>query len=155
FSLSRETRADRRYFLQSYTPYLPAAGNLELESHSIARYGQGDTTGTSWQNRIEFEYGMADPLTRGLHPHFIQPAGIDAPVTFDGPSLELIYQIAPPGRWAVDPAAYLEVRANGNDFELEPKLLLGRRIYRLVGVVNVIGEWERIVAGPEKGTTEK
>jgi hypothetical protein len=33
--------ADRRYFVQSYTPYLAPSGNLELEAFSIARSGQG------------------------------------------------------------------------------------------------------------------
>ena len=45
------SHADRRYFLQSYTPYLSPAGELELEIHSIARNGQGDSTNTGWTNR--------------------------------------------------------------------------------------------------------
>src|SRR5215471_16568094 len=147
--------ADRRYFLQSYTPYLAPTGNLELETTSIAASGQGDSTGTHWENRLEFEYGITDRLTGAAYLNFVQPAGEDAAMTFDGPSLELIYQLARPGRLPVDPAAYLEMRANGSEWELEPKLLLARRVYRLVGVVNVIGEFEGIQAGPEKGTMEK
>ena len=148
-------RADRRYFAQSYTPYLASANNLELEVISIARSGQGDSTGTSWQNRIEFEYGITDRLTGAAYLNFIQPAGLDAATTFDGPSLEFIYRFADPGRLPVDPAAYLEVRANGSELEVEPKLLLARRVYKLVSVVNAIGEWERHSAGTERGTTEK
>jgi hypothetical protein len=148
-------RADRRYFAQSYTPYLAPAGNLELEVVSIARPGQGDTTGTSWRNRIEFEYGITDRLTGAAYLNFVQPAGADAPLTFDGPSLEFIYQMAEPGRWLADPAAYLEVRANGGELELEPRLLLGRRIYRLVATVNVAGEFERRSVGDDEGKTEK
>ena len=152
---ARSAHADRRYFLQSYTPYVAPAGNLELEATSIAASGQGDSTGTAWKNRIEFEYGITDRLTGAMYLNFIQPAGFDAPTTFDGPSLEFIYRLAEPGRLPVDPAAYLEVRANGNELEVEPKLLLARRIYRLVTTVNVIGEFERINAGVNKGTTEK
>ena len=148
-------RADRRYFVQSYMPYLAPAGNLELEVISIAASGQGDTLGTVWKNRIEFEYGITDRLTGAAYLNFVQPAGVDAPLTFDGPSLEFIYRLADPGRLPVDPAAYLEVRANGNELEIEPKLLLARRIYRLVGAVNVIGEFERHDAGPDRGKTEK
>ena len=146
---------DRRYFVQSYTPYLAAAGNLELEVTSIATSGQGDTLGTAWHNRLEFEYGITDRLTGAAYLNFFQPAGTDAPLTFDGPSLEFIYRLADHGRLPVDPAAYLEVRANGSELEIEPKLLLARRIYQLVSTVNVIGEFERHDAGPERGTTEK
>jgi len=143
-------RADRRYFVQSYTPYLAPAGNLELEAATIAASGAGDSLGTSWENRIEFEYGITDHLTGAAYLNFIQPAGLDVPLSFDGPSVEFIYQLAQPGRLPVDPAAYLELRANGNELELEPKLLLGRRVYKLVGAVNVIGEFERVHEG---GTT--
>jgi hypothetical protein len=147
--------ADRRYFVQSYTPYVAPAGNLELEVTSIARSGQGDTTATAWQNRIEFEYGITDRLTGAAYLNFVQPPGLDSPTTFDGPSLEFIYRLAQPGKLPVDPAAYLEVRANGSELEIEPKLLLARRIYKLVSAVNVIGEFERISAGEDRGTTEK
>src|SRR6516225_1496854 len=83
--------ADRRYFVQSYTPYLAPSGNLEFEATSIALSGQGDSTATAWENRMEFEYGISDRLTGAFYLNFVQPAG-DAPTTFDGPSLELIYQ---------------------------------------------------------------
>ena len=147
--------ADRRYFVHSYTPWLAPAGNLELEVISIAASGQGDTTGTAWRNRIEFEYGISDRMTGAVYLNFVQPAGAEAASTFDGPSLELIYRLAESGRLPVDPAAYLEVRANGSELEVEPKLLLARRIYKLVGTLNVVGEFERHSAGPERGETEK
>lgn len=147
--------ADRRYFVQSYTPWLAPAGNLELETVTVARSGQGDSAATSWQNRVEFEYGVTDRFTAAAYLNFVQSAEENAASRFDGPSLEFIYALADRGRLPVDPGAYFEVRANGSELELEPKLLLARRIYKLVGVVNVIGEWERITAGADKGETEK
>jgi len=147
--------ADRRYFVQSYTPYIAPAGELELEVISIAASGQGDTAGTGWRNRIELECGITDRLTGAAYLNFVQPAGEGAAMVFDGPSLELIYRLADPGTLPVDPAAYLEVRANGNEIEIEPKLLLARRFYQLIGMVNVIGEFERHLAGEERGETEK
>lgn len=153
--LSPAARADRRYFVHSYTSYVAPAGNLELEAHSIAINGQGDTTGTAWQNRIELEYAITDRLTGAAYLNFEQDPGLGSPTTFDGPSLEFIYQLAQPGRLALDPAAYFEIRANGSEVEYEPKLLLTRRVYKLVGAVNVIGEFEHVSAGPAKGTTEK
>jgi hypothetical protein len=153
--VATRAQADRRYFVQSYTPYVAPMGNAEFEVTSIAASGMGDTTGTAWRNRLELEYAISDRLTGAAYLNFIQDAGSGAPTTFDGPSLELIYQFAEPGRLPVDPAAYLEVRANGGELELEPKLLLGRRVYKLVAVVNVVGEFERISAGADKGTTQR
>ena len=153
--LATAAHADRRYFVQSYTPYLAPGGNLELEAWSAARSGQGDSTATEWQNRIEFEYGISDRLTGAMYLNFVQPPGPEPATTFDGPSLELIYRLADPGRLPVDPAAYLEVRANGSEIELEPKLLVAHRVYKLVSVVNVVGEFEHHSAGDERGTTEK
>jgi len=152
---SSASHADRRYFVQSYTPYLAPAGNLELEVTSIGGWGQGDTTGTSLGNRIELEYGITDRLTGAAYLNYVQPAGGETPLRFDGPSLEFIYRLSDPGRLPVDPAAYLEVRENGDELEVEPKLLLARRIHRLVAVSNIIGEFERHYAGEERGTTEK
>lgn len=147
--------ADRRYFVQSYTPYTPTEGTLELETITIARSGQAGTDATGWRNRIEFEYGMTDRLMCAAYLNFVQSPEAGAASRFDGPSFEFIYALAERGRLAVDPAAYFEVRANGSELELEPKLLLARRLYRLVGVLNVTGEFERITAGDEKGETEK
>lgn len=147
--------ADRRYFLHSHTPYLQPAGNLELETITIAQSGQDQATATGFRNRIEFEYGISDRMTGAAYLNFVQPATADAATTFDGPSLEVIVQLARPGALPIDPAAYLEVRANGSEVEIEPKLLLGRRIYRLMTTMNVAGEIEPHTSGPEKGGTEK
>jgi hypothetical protein len=149
--LAGVARADRRYFVQSYTPYLAPAGNLELEVSTIARSGAGDTTGTSWENRVEFEYGITDRLTGSAYLNFVQPPGVDMAMTFDGPSLEFIYRFSDPGKLLVDPAAYFEIRANGNEVEYEPKLIFGRRIYKLVTAVNVIGEFETHSNGEPTG----
>ena len=153
--LAGVARADRRYFVQSYTPYLASAGSLELEATAIAAYGQGDRSATAWQNRFEFEYGVTDRLTGALYFNYIQSSAPEATSRFDGPSLEFIYRLSDPGKLPVDPAAYLEVRENGDELEVEPKLLLARRIYKLVGVLNVAGEFEHHFAGEERGLTQK
>jgi hypothetical protein len=147
--------ADRRYFVQSYTPYLASAGTLELEMHTIAFDGQGGGTSTAWLDRMEFEYGVTDRLTGAFYLNFIQDGDESSTLRFDGPSIEMIYQLAEPGRIALDPALYLEVRENGLETEVEPKLLLAHRHERLVGVINVIGEFEKHHAGAAKGETEK
>lgn len=144
--LSAPAWADRRYFVQSYTPYLAPAENLELETWAIAQEGRGDTTNTAWQTRAEFEYSITDRLTGAAYLNFVQDAG--GPQEFDGPSLEVIYQLAEPGKILLDPAVYLEVRESGTELELEPKLLLGRRQNAWVAAANVIGEFEYLHNAP-------
>lgn len=141
-TLRATARADRRYFVQSYTPYVAPAGNLELETWAIAREGQGDSTNTSWQTRAEFEYAITNRLTGAAYLNFAQSGEAGAPQRFEGPSLEVIYQLAEPGRLLLDPAVYFEVRESGEELELEPKLLLGRRHDAWVAAANVIGELE-------------
>ena len=144
--LSTPAWADRRYFVQTYTPYLAPAENLEFETWAIAQEGRGDSTNTSWQTRAEFEYSISDRLTGAAYLNFVQDAG--GPQRFDGPSLEVIYQLAEPGKMLLDPAVYLEVRESGEELELEPKLLLGRRHDTWVAAANVIGEFEYLHNAP-------
>ena len=61
--IASASRADRRYFVDSYTSYLAPAGTLEMEMWSTALSGQGDSTNTSWANRVEFEYAITHRLT--------------------------------------------------------------------------------------------
>jgi hypothetical protein len=146
--------ADRRYFVQSYTPYIPSAGTLEFESWTIASNGQGDSTNTAWRNRAEFEYGITDRLTGAVYLNFVQPGGAEV-MHFDGPSLETIYRLGEPGAIPLDPAVYLEVLVNGEELEIEPKLLLAQRWGRTVAALNLVGEFESHHGGEEKGETEK
>src|SRR5262249_26741034 len=55
----------------------------------------------------------------------------------------------------MDPALYLEMRENGDELEIEPKLLLAHRRGIWVGAFNLVGEYETHHAGDEKGETEK
>jgi hypothetical protein len=143
--------ADRRYFVDTYTPYLAPAGTLELEAWSSAAYGQGDSVNTAWVNRLEFEHAFTDRVTGAFYLNFEQAPG--GASVFDGPSLEVIAQLADPGKLPLDPAVYLEVRDNGDELELEPKLLLGKRMGTLVAAANVIGEFEYMHTG--SGEVEK
>jgi hypothetical protein len=135
-------RADRRYFLNTYTSYLESAGTLETELWTTAFSGQGDTTGTAWENRIEFEYAVTDRFTSSMYLNFVQAAGAASALRFDGPSLEAIYRFGAPGQVPLDPAGYLEARENGDELELEPKLILSHRSAMWIEAFNVVGEFE-------------
>lgn len=133
--------ADRKYFVETYTPYLAPAGELELETWLTSRSGRAEDLGsTAWQWRQEFEYSITDRLTAAAYLNFDQP-GREA-LRFEAPSLEFIYVLADPGRIPGHPALYLETKESGDELELEPKLLLAHRSRRLVGAINLVGEFE-------------
>ena len=140
-SVPRMALADRKYFLESYTPYLAPAGATELETSLTALSGKQDPAlHPEWDPRFEYETGITDRLTGSFYLNFSQVSG--GSLHFDTPSMEFIYQLAAPGVLPVDPAGYLEVSENGEEMELEPKLLLARRQGPLVAALNLIGEFE-------------
>jgi len=147
--LAGTAQADRRYFVETYTPYLSPAGEVELEIWSALLRGQGDSTSTAWENRAEFEYAVTDRLTGAFYLNYVQDPG--GALRFDGPSVELIYTLAERGKLPFDPALYFEMRENGDEVELEPKLLVGLQHGPIVAAVNVVGEFE----SAHGGDTEK
>ena len=136
-----DARADRRYFVQSYTPFLAPAGTVEFETWLTAKTGKSDpTVHTGWVPRFEWEYGITDRLTGAAYLNFSQDPG--SALTFESPALELIYALAERGSVFGDPALYLEVSETGEEMEIENKLLLAHRHNRLVSVVNLVSEIE-------------
>ncbi|MGE5177534.1 MAG: hypothetical protein ACM3PF_00425 [Bacteroidota bacterium] len=129
--------ADGRYFVETYTPYLSPAGELELESWVTSRSVEN---ATAWDLRQEVEYGVSSRLTAAAYLNLSQPAG--GSLQLEAPSLELIYALSKPGRIPGDPALYLETSASGDETELEPKLLLAHRTGRLMSALNLVGEFE-------------
>jgi hypothetical protein len=133
--------ADRKYFTRVYTPYLAPAGTLELETWLTSKAGKEDPTEhVTWEQRIEFEYGLTERLTTAAYLNYSQPSG--EALHFDAPSIELIYRLADHGRIPGDPALYLETKETGEELELEPKILLGHRVDKLVLALNLVGELE-------------
>lgn len=134
-------RADRKYFVETYTPYLAPAGEVELETWLTSRSGKEEDQGlTAWEWRQEFEVSVTDRLTAAAYLNFDQPGG--GTLHFEAPSLEFIYALADPGRIPGHPALYLEAKESGEELELEPKLLLAHRSRRFVGALNLVGEFE-------------
>jgi len=132
--------ADRKYFVETYTPYLGGEGKLEYETWLTSKSGKpSPDTRTAWDLRTEFECGLSEHLTGALYLNFSQEAG--GALRFVSPSLELIYAPVEPGRFPLDPAFYLEASESGEELELEPKLLLGRRVDRWVAAANLVSEF--------------
>ena len=135
------TRADRRYFLNTYTPYTDQAGESEVELWLTSNHGKQDPAeGATLLPRAEWEYAITSRLSGAAYLNFLRPAGES--LKFESTSAEFIYRLAELGRFAVDPAAYLEITESGEELELETKLLIARHFGRWVAATNVIGEFE-------------
>ena len=132
--------ADRRYFLETYTPALGPAGENEIELWLTTRSGKQDPReGTSLETRAEWEYGVTSRLSAAAYANFHRPPG--GSLKLDSGSIELIAR--PVERTLpLDPALYLEATAGSDEVELEPKLLLGRRFPRWIAAVDVVGGFE-------------
>ena len=132
--------ADRRYFLETYTPYLGEAKESEAEFWLTSKAGKQDPDeAATLEGRAEWEYGLTSRLSAALYLNLLRPPG--GRFKAQSGSLELIYR--PSERpLAVDPAGYLEITESGDELEVEPKLLLAHRFRQWIVATNLIGELE-------------
>jgi hypothetical protein len=137
-------RADHRYFVQGYPPFVSPKGESEISMWTTALTGQGDSTGAAWVNEAEYEYAISDRLTGALYLNWSQGPGAGAAQRFDGPALEVVYAFAEPGRIAFNPAAYFEVHESGDALSVYPALLLGQKYGGWMTGANVTGEVETL-----------
>lgn len=155
-SLAPAARADHRYFVQGYPPFTSEKGESEISTWTTALIGQNNGAGAAWLNRAEYEYAITDRLTGAAYLNWSQAAGPGTPQHFDGPSLEVIYSLAEPGKIAFNPAFYFEVEESGDALAIYPALLLGQKYGAWMTGANVIGELEMLHrAGPGESATEK
>jgi hypothetical protein len=130
--------AHERIFTYSYEPTTPPKGELEFEQHVTLRAGRNSTVDQEDYYRLQFreeiEYGVTDNYQVSLYfnhqyEHFKAPS--TGHVTSDyrqtGFSLENLYMVLNPAEHKVGLALYLEPTYDGDNFELEQKIILGQR----------------------------
>jgi len=153
--------ADERAFTYSYeaTSVLPKGG-VELEQWITSRAGKENGRFVRWDLREEIEFGVTDRYTTALYLNFrnTHSDGVSSrsdtdDFEFKGISSEHKYQVLNPHLKPLGLLLYGEVTTDGEEVELEEKLVL----QKLVGerwnfVFNAIleQEWEF-----EAGATEK
>jgi hypothetical protein len=130
--------ADNRIFTYSYEPETEPKGDWELEQSITSRLTRNRAVGQEnyqqWQFRTEVEHGVTDRYTVGLYvndnyEHFYDPT---TKKTTDvnrwaGFSLENRYQVLDPVENPVGLTLYLEPTYDGQNAELEQKIILGQR----------------------------
>lgn len=131
-------QADDRLFTYTYEPETAPQGTFEFEQWITSRAGRNDTVGQQdfhrLQLREEFEYGVTDNYSVSLYVNheyetFKDPGTGKRSSRYDwtGVSLENKVMVLNPAEHAVGLALYLEPTYDGENAELEQKIILGQR----------------------------
>jgi hypothetical protein len=148
------TVGTERFFTYSYEPETMPKGAWEIEQWFTLRAGRNAHVGQEnynlWEFRTEFEYGVTDNYTVSLYvnesyENFRDPATHrnTHDLNWDGISVENRYMVLNPATKPVGLALYLEPRYDGENAELEQKIILGQRYGDWKWAVNFIHatEW--------------
>ncbi len=123
-------RADERLFTYVEEAEVLPKDGLEFEQWLTHRRGRANGVFAAWDFREELEYGLTDRLNVAGYLNFkdthIQPTGQESEDTFEfeGISTELKYQLLNPNTKPIGVLLYGEATYNGDEFELEEKLVL-------------------------------
>ena len=157
--------ADERFFTYIQDADVLPEGAWEFEQWLTLRGGHPDGDRRFdryiWDFREEIEHGITDRLSGALYLNFRQDqvaanqTGLtdSSEFSFKGVSAELKYQLLNPNTQPVGVALYFEPTFNGNEHELEYKLIVSRNIGdKWVLAANAVfeQEWEK-----EDGETHK
>jgi hypothetical protein len=135
-------KSEGRKFVLVYPSHVEEKGTLEFEAWSTGTFGQFDSTTAAWSNRMNFEYAASDRFAIEALFEYSQPPAGAGDARFEGPGLQFIYALADEGEIPFDPALELELRESGDEFLLEPSLLLTQERERWTIGANLAAEFE-------------
>ena len=154
-ALALTASAHERIFTYSYEPATPPKGELEFEQHMTLQAGRNATVGQEDYYRLKFseeiEYGMTDNYQLSLYfnhqyEHFKNPdtGRVTSHYRQTGFSLENRVMVLNPTEHVVGLGLYLEPTYDGENFELEQKIILGQRYgdWRWAFNLTHATEWE-------------
>jgi hypothetical protein len=97
----------------------------------------------------EFEYGLTSRLELAFYLQLVDTPviGTNSSLQFDGIKERLRYRLADPGAWPVDVAVYGELAQLRDEFEIEAKLILQRRLGPVRLLTNLWVERELYYSG--------
>lgn len=151
FMIPAFAMADERHFSYSYEPEVVQEGKLEFEQWLTSRLGKDDGDFARWEFREELEYGLTEDLTAALYLNFrdVYSSGVSGRddqdnFEFTGISSEWKYQILNPHLSPIGLVAYGEVTTDGEELEIEAKIIAGAYIGNWNVVFNAAfePEWE-------------
>jgi hypothetical protein len=139
------SRADRRYYGETYNAVTAPKGSLDLELWTTYYDPPKEAAGASgfWRHQAELETGITDRWDVAAYGIVRQLHGADP--EFEAVKLETRFALAAPGTWFVDPVLYFEVKKTFVDekpLAIEEKIILGKDVGPLNLSVNVASEQE-------------
>ena len=139
------SRADRRYYGETYNAVTAPKGTLDLELWTTYYEPPSQASGAPglWRHQLELETGITDRWDVAVYGVARKVESAD--LQFEAVKLETRYALAAPGTWFVDPVVYLEVRksfVDGKPVSIEEKLILGKDLGPLNVSLNVAAEQE-------------
>ncbi len=167
--------AGERQFGYTYEPRALAPGNVELEQWITPRLGKAGGVFARTDLRTELEVGVVEDLQTAIYLNlknvraaFARPARLgSAPfleqggeqrfehLEFEGISNEWLYKVSDPVADPVGFALYIEWGTNGQEFELEEKLIVAKTAgpFTLAANLFVEHEWRaKSDESPHEGT---
>ena len=144
-------RADQRWYVWTYQYLVVPRGQGELEHYvTFAAPDFGKLEGqVSAEHQFELEVGMNGRFDFGIYQVFGQEPG--GPFRYRGFKLRARYRLGEPGRFFLNPLAYVEYAGTPDfgDQKLELKAILARDFKQLNLALNPVlelekeeGEWE-------------
>jgi hypothetical protein len=138
FSYPYETLPAQKFEIEQYADLVPV--------RVVRENPDGTSSGVFSLRSVlqtELEYGITDRLELGWYFVFQQGASAGTPVLgFDGIKQRLRLRLAEEGEWPLNVGLYLELAEFHDEFEVEEKILLSRRLGRLNLVANLWVEQE-------------
>jgi hypothetical protein len=153
-------QADERLFTYTYEAEVLPKGAVEFEQWLTHRHGKQDGVFAAWDFREELEFGLSEKLTSAVYLNFRNTHSEDVPgVTdqdkfeFKGVSSEWKFQLLNPNTKPFGVLVYGEATYDGEEFELEEKLVLQKNFgekWVLAFNATVEQEWEFEPAATER-----
>lgn len=135
--LAVSTRATDRRFTFTYEPETMPQGAKEFEQWITLKTQRtkhvDQENYNQWDFREEFEFGVTDRYQVALYlngrntSYRSQSAGDVSDFTFEGISVENIYNVLNPAAKPIGLSLYLEGTYSGSEAEIEQKLIFGQR----------------------------
>lgn len=143
-------RADERLFGYVYEADVLPKGGREFEQWLTHRRDKADGVFAAWDLREELEFGLTDRLTTAAYLNFtsthsegVTGRADEDSFEFEGISSEWKYQVLNPNTKPLGLLVYGEATYNGDEFELEEKLVLQKNLgEKWVAALNVTLEEE-------------
>jgi len=146
--LPTPSRADRRYYGETYNAVTAAPGGLDVEGWTTL-FQAPRAGGTSfWRHQLELETGLTDRWDLAVYNDWRRDFG--GTTRYEALRAESRFRLSQPGEWFVDPVLYLEVKKEfieDKPLAVEEKLILGKDLGRWNLSLNLSAEQEFIPGG--------